>query len=220
VSRQVIIEAAEYVKASMAGVEPGHDWWHIQRVCGHARRIGRREGADLFVVELAALFHDIADHKLHQGHEGQEQGLEAVAAWLRSQVGTASVVDEVVAIVSSMGFTGAQPVTAASLNAAVVQDADRLDALGAIGIARAFSFGGSSGRTFYDPAQPPRLEMSKEEYRLHQGTVINHFYEKLLLLEERMNTDTGRSLAAESSAFMRQFLDRFFLEWRASVPSE
>jgi uncharacterized protein len=167
----------------------------------------------MFVVELAAIFHDIADYKFHDGDE--TVGSQKASDWLRSHDVPEHVATEVASIIRNMNFKGSsQSEISISINHDVVQDADRLDALGAIGVARAFSFGGFFKRTFYDPKIQPRLEMSRDEYRLHKGTVINHFFEKLLLLQDRMMTETGRQLAKERTPFLKLFLDQFLKEWK------
>ena len=212
-THQVINEAVRYVSTTLGSGDPGHDIWHVQRVRNYALYIGKKEAADIFVVELAALFHDIADYKFHDGDEtvGPQQAFD----WLRSQDVPEHVATEVASIIQNMNFKGSsQSEVPISINHAVVQDADRLDALGAIGVARAFSFGGFFRRTFYDPNIQPRLGMTRDEYRQHKGTVINHFFEKLLQLEDRMLTETGRQLAKERMPFLKLFLDQFLEEWK------
>jgi len=200
------------VKTKFYGEGTGHDWYHIDRVRRTALLIGRAEGADLELVELGALLHDIDDHKFN-GHD-----LEAGPLKAREIVfacgGDAALADKVSAIVSEVTYRGAEVATPiSSIESASVQDADRLDAMGAIGIARAFAYGGSKGRLLHSPERPPRQHESFEEYVADEGATTNHFYEKLLLLKDRMQTATGRKLAVDRHAFMEIFLNQFFGEW-------
>lgn len=208
--RGVIVAAEAFVREALAGESSGHDWWHIARVRTMARRLAREEGADAFVCELAALLHDVADDKV-AGDE--ETGLRTVRKWLAAQAVDEETSARVMAIIETMSFGGGNRPPMATLEGRVVQDADRLDAIGAIGIGRAFAFGGSRGRALYDPEQPPRTYASKAEYRASDSSTINHFHEKLLLLHERMNTATGRRLAAARHAYMQAFLAEFAAEW-------
>jgi uncharacterized protein len=211
-SSRLIDRTADHVKARLSGDGTGHDWWHVHRVWKMAKRIGKAEGADLLVVELAALLHDIADWKAHDGDS--EVGPKIARDWLGSLGVEPIVIEHVCQIIADISFKGAsvkQPVL--SLEGKVVQDADRLDALGAIGIARAFAYGGAKGRLIYDPAIKPMEHKTAEAYLQGGGTTINHFYEKLLLLKDRMNTATGRAIAEERHRFMEEFLRRFFDEW-------
>ncbi len=210
---EIILKAcAEYVKSELKEGEKGHDWWHIQRVWNTSLLIAKTEPVNLFVVELAALLHDIADSKFNGGDE--EAGPMKAEAFLRSMEVDPSVIEQVVLIVRNISFKGGNNLpgyTSAELQ--VVQDADRLDALGAIGIARAFHYGGFKNRLLYHPEIHPNLKMTKEEYKNSDAPTINHFYEKLLLLKDRMNTPTGKALAIDRHAFMEQFLARFEMEW-------
>ncbi|HZG67635.1 MAG TPA: HD domain-containing protein [Herpetosiphonaceae bacterium] len=209
---QVVAATVHHVRGLLDGEGTGHDWWHIERVWRLAIHIGQAEDADPFVVTLAALLHDIADWKFHGGD--LDAGPRAARAWLRSQNVDESVVDHVCAVVAQVSFKGALvPDAPGSREAMVVQDADRLDALGAIGIARAFAYGGSQNRSLYDPRVIPNAHVSFEAYRASRGTTINHFHEKLLLLRDRMHTPTARAIAAERHEFMVQFLERFLAEW-------
>lgn len=213
-SRKIIAKTAEHARQTLSADSSGHDWWHVHRVRQNALTIGRAEGADLFVVELASLLHDIADWKFHGGDESA--GPAAARRWLESLHVAPAVVEHVCDIVASLSFKGAgvsSPMR--SLEGMVVQDADRLDAIGAIGIARAFAYGGHAGRALYDPEVPPVLHQSFAAYKSNRGPTINHFYEKLLLLKDRMNTAAGRQLAGERHAFMEEFLQRFLAEWNA-----
>lgn len=209
----VIQACAEFVMNELAEGEKGHDWWHIQRVWNSAVLISQSEEVDRFVVELAALLHDIADAKFNGGDE--EAGPVKAAGFLNSLQVPSDVVEHVVQIIRNISFKGGnhhQEFTSKELQ--VVQDADRLDAIGAIGIARAFHYGGYKNRLLYHPRIVPNLKMTKEEYRNSDAPTINHFYEKLLLLRDRMNTKTGKKLAIQRHAFMEQFLEEFDKEWK------
>jgi len=211
-SAELIDGTAEYVKNALSGEGSGHDWWHVFRVWKMAKRIGQEEGADLLVVELAALLHDIADWKAHGGDS--VAGPEMAREWLGSLGVEPTVIEHVCRIIADISFKGAgveQPVL--SLEGKVVQDADRLDAMGAIGIARAFAYGGAKGQAIYDPAVKPTGHQTAESYLKSGGTTVNHFYEKLLLLKDRMNTPTGRAIAEKRHGFMGEFLRRFYEEW-------
>ncbi len=210
-STEIIEHTANYVKAALSGEWDGHDWWHIERVWRMAKRIGHVEGADMLVVELAALLHDIADWKAHGGDS--TIGPTMAMDWLTSLDLDSNIIQHVGQIIADISFKGArveQPTL--SLEGMVVQDADRLDAIGAIGIARAFAYGGSKGRVIYDPTCKPIDHQTTENY-LNSGTTINHFYEKLLLLKDRMSTPTGRTMAERRHQFMEAYLQRFYEEW-------
>lgn len=216
-NEQTIIAATvDYVKQELKGAEGGHDWWHIERVWNNAKLIAQTEPADLLVVELGALLHDIADAKFNNGDE--TIGPRKAKDFLQRLKVPAAVADHVEKIVANISFKGGN-FTAAfhSIELAVVQDADRLDALGAIGIARAFHYGGFKNRVIYDPAIEPNLQMTRELYKNNTAPTINHFYEKLLLLKERMNTGTGKRLATERHQFMQAFLDQFYREWEGKI---
>jgi len=208
----LVARTQEFVRQTLPTDATGHDWHHVFRVRRNAIEIARAEGADLLVVELAALLHDIADHKFHGGDESA--GPRVARQWLESLAAPAELVDHVCQIIARLSFKGAavaqEPL---SLEGQAVQDADRLDALGAIGIARAFAYGGQKGQVLYDPDVAPQLHASFEAYKKGVGTSINHFYEKLLLLKDRMHTPTGRRMAAERHAFLEEFLRRFREEW-------
>jgi uncharacterized protein len=210
-SPDLIDRTANHVTAALSGDGTGHDWWHVYRVWKMAQRIGQAEKADLLVVELAALLHDIADWKLHDGDS--TVGPRMAREWLNSLGVDGSVIENVCPIIANISFKGAkveQPPL--SLEGKVVQDADRLDAMGAIGIARAFAYWAAKGRAIYDPTVKPTEHRTAEAY-LKGGTTINHFYEKLLLLRDRMNTATGRAMAEVRHRFMEDYLRRFFEEW-------
>ena len=190
----------------------GHDWQHVDRVRRMALAIGREEGADLYVVELAALLHDVADWKFHDGDD--EIGPETAASWLRSLGVDGETTAHVREIVATISFKGAGvPTLMRTREGEAVQDADRLDGIGAIGIARAFAYGGYRGLPMHDPEAAPFLAASADAYKAHRGSTINHFPEKLLLLADRMNTATGRRLARGRHAFMERFLEQFHAEW-------
>ncbi len=199
-----------FVKQTLKNAEGGHDWWHIQRVHLNAKRIAANENVDQLVVELAALLHDISDSKFNGGNE--TLGAEIAADFLKKQVLTAERIEHVVLIINHISFKGGKEQQQFySLELGVVQDADRLDAIGAIGIARCFNYGGFKGSEIYNPSISPNPNMTKEEYK-KGGPSINHFYEKLLLLKDLMNTQTGRSMAEHRHEFMQQFLQEFFDE--------
>ena len=212
-SNEEIIELTEiFVKHTLENAEGGHDWWHILRVWNNAKNIANTEGGNGFVIELAALLHDIADAKFHGGDE--EIGPQKARHFLESLSVDEAVIEHVESIIRHISFKGGNfAATFSSPELAVVQDADRLDALGAIGIARTFNYGGFKNRVLYDPSVPPVLAMSKSEYKSTSAPTINHFHEKLLLLKDRMNTETGRKMAAQRHEYMEQFLAQFYLEW-------
>ena len=202
-----IIEAARrYVQAEMPEDYTGHDFLHVERVWKLAKRIAHECGADSTIVELAALFHDISDYKLNGGNE--TAGPEKARRWIEAHTGSRATADTVAQIILDIPFRGARVSTGTSLSleAQCVQDADRLDAIGAIGIARAFAFGGARKQPMLSADIKPQLHSSFEEYKKKNGTTVNHFYEKLLLLSSRMNTAPGRSIAEERHAMMLAFL--------------
>jgi uncharacterized protein len=213
--RDIIQKTADHVRGVLTGDSSGHDWFHIERVRNTALTIAREEGADLFIVELAALLHDVADWKFAGGDH--EAGPRAAKQWLESIGVEPTVVEPVCEIIAGLSFKGAGVATPMrSLAGQIVQDADRLDALGAIGIARTFAYGGHKGQAMHDPAITPQMHVSFEAYKNNVGTTINHFYEKLLLLKDRMNTGTGKRLAAERHVYMERFLEQFLAEWTRS----
>lgn len=204
-----------YVKQQLEGAEAGHDWFHIERVYRNALHIADQENCKREVVQLAALLHDIADSKFHGGDESI--GPKTARTFLESQHTDAATIDHVVKIIENISFKGGKTErTFSSLELDIVQDADRLDAIGAIGIARTFNYGGFKNRPMYDPAIAPNMHMTKEEYKASNAPTINHFYEKLLLLKERMNTSTGKKLAEERHRFMEVFLAQFYAEWEGA----
>lgn len=206
-----IEQTAEFVRRRLEGAEGGHDWYHTRRVWRMARQLALSEGADTIVVELAALLHDVADHKFHGGDE--ELGPQIAADWLAGLGADAATATHVTQIVRHISFKGGGTSPFRSLEFDVTQDADRLDAIGAIGIARAFNYGGFRNRPMYDPAVAPQVYADKESYKNSAAPTINHFYEKLLLLKDRMNTPSGRAEAESRHAFMEAFLTQFYREW-------
>lgn len=216
-NKELIIEnSINFVKQTLDGAEGGHDWWHIQRVWQLARTISESESADAFVVQLGALLHDIADAKFHNGDE--TIGAQLAADFLKTQNVSDDVIEHVVAIIDNVSFKGGNTDQKfKSIELDIVQDADRLDAIGAIGIARTFNYGGFKNREMYNPEIAPKLDMTKEEYRNSTAPTINHFYEKLLLLKDRMNTSTGKQMAEHRHRFMEQFLEEFYAEWEGKL---
>jgi uncharacterized protein len=209
----LIARAEQFARRELAGDSSGHDWWHVDRVRRLALRLAREERADELVVELAALLHDVADYKL-SGSE--EAGPQAVERWLRGQGVDDNAVDDVVAIIEGISFKGASVADQAlSIEGQCVRDADRLDAIGAIGIARAFAFGGHQGRALHDPSIAPQRHADAEAYMSAESTTVNHFYEKLLLLKERMSTTSARRIAEHRHQVMLDFLRELEREWDA-----
>jgi uncharacterized protein len=206
----ILSEAEAFAREQLSRDASGHDWWHIQRVVTLARRIAREEGADAYICELAALLHDVADYKI-AGDE--ETGLRTVRDWLSAHQVEDAISEQVMEIISTMSFGGGNRPPMRTLEGRVVQDADRLDAIGAIGIARAFAFGGSRGRALYDPGEAPASYTSAEAYHQSGSSTINHFHEKLLLLKDRMNTPYARTLAEARHQYMLAFLEEFTAEW-------
>ena len=207
-----ILETVQYVKKTLSGAEGGHDWFHIERVWKNAKLIAWGEECDLEVVELAALLHDIADSKFHGGDE--EIGPKTAANWLCSQNFPQDRIDRITSIIRAIRYKGgANDHEDHSIEFHIVQDADRLDAIGAIGIARTFNYGGFKNRAIYDPSIAPNLNMTKEEYKKSTAPTINHFYEKLLLLKDLMNTESGKRIAEQRHGFMESYLDQFYGEW-------
>ncbi len=213
---RIIQETISYVKQELADAEGGHDWFHIERVWKLSKHIAAVEQVDGFVVELGALLHDIADSKFNNGNENL--GPQKAAQFLDSKGLPSETIAHIQNIIEHISFKGGnQAQTFHSKELSVVQDADRLDAIGAIGIARTFNYGGYKNRKLYDPSIPPKLDMTKEEYKKSTAPTINHFYEKLLLLKDRMNTDTGRALAEERHQLMENYLEAFYKEWKVEL---
>jgi len=207
----LIGKTAAFVQQTLQNAEGGHDWWHISRVWNNAKRIAKGEQANGLIVELAALLHDIADAKFHNGDE--EIGPKTAGDFLHSQDVDEATIHHVQQIIRHISFkAGFDKKSFHSIELDIVQDADRLDAIGAIGIARAFNYGGFKGRELYNPEVKPNLNMTKEEYKNSSAPTINHFYEKLLLLKDKMNTETGKKLAQQRHDFMLAYLEQFYLE--------
>ncbi len=210
---ELITETIAFVKNELAAAEVGHDWFHIERVYKNALLLSKNEMVDEFIVSLAALLHDIADAKLHNGDEsiGPKKATEFLFKMNVDEV----IIHRVTTIISEMSFKNSigGKTQERSIEFQVVQDADRLDAIGAIGIARCFNYGGFKNRKLYDPEIAPKLNMTKEEYKKSNGPTINHFYEKLLLLKDEMNTKTGKQIAEERHNFMESYLKQFYAEW-------
>ncbi|WP_188207526.1 HD domain-containing protein [Alkalibacillus aidingensis] len=210
-NKEKVIELTiTFVRQELSGEGSGHDWWHIYRVTEMTKTIAQEEGADQFICTMAALLHDLADEKV-AGSE--EKGLATVREWLTKQEIPLDQQGEIIEIIQTISFKGGHGKELTSIEAQVVQDADRLDAIGAIGIARCFTFGGSKGHLMHDPEEKPKEQMTEEEYRKRNGTAVNHFYEKLLKLKDLMNTSTGKELAKERHRFMQDFLEQFYAEW-------
>jgi uncharacterized protein len=202
----------EFVKEKLEGAEAGHDWFHIERVWKLSQKITEGENCNNEVVELGALLHDIADPKFHNGDE--TIALKVSREFLENEDVSENTIEQVLFIIKNISFKNrAEAPKDLPLELKIVQDADRLDAIGAIGIARTFNFGGFKNNLMYHPDIEPKLNMSKEEYKKSDGTTINHFYEKLLLLKDLMNTDKGKELAQERHDVMLKFLDQFYKEW-------
>lgn len=211
-SQNLIKETISFVKNKLKNAESGHDWFHIERVWKNSQKIAETENCNRLIVEMAALLHDIADSKFHNGNE--EIGPETAMNYMNSLNLDKDSKLHIVNIIRNISFKGGHRHSDFnSIELQIVQDADRLDAIGAIGIARAFNYGGYKNRTLYDPEIKPDMNMSKEAYKNSSAPTINHFYEKLLLLKDLMNTEGGKKLAAERHLFMEQFLDQFYKEW-------
>ena len=205
-----------FVKEKLEGAEAGHDWFHIERVWKLSKKIAEKEGGNLELIELSALLHDIADPKFHNGDE--TLALKISKDFLEEIHVNAELIEQVLFVIKNISFKNrAEAPENPPLELQIVQDADRLDAIGAIGIARTFNFGGFKNNLMYHPEIKPNLGMNKEEYKKSNGTTINHFYEKLLLLKDLMNTETAKKIASERHDFMLQFLDEFYKEWNVEL---
>jgi len=210
--QKIIEKTVEFVKQTLSNAEGGHDWWHIYRVWKSSKQLAKQEDVDILVVELGALLHDIADSKFHDGDE--EIGAQKARAFLNSLQVKEEVIVHVENIINNISFKGGKEKQKFhSPELSVVQDADRLDALGAIGIARTFNYGGYKNREICNPTIKPNLLMNKEEYKNSTAPTINHFYEKLLLLKDKMNTISGKAMAEKRHAFMELYLNEFYREW-------
>jgi len=208
----IIDKTCQFVEQKLAGDGSGHDWWHIYRVWNLAKTIATQEGAHIQVVELSALLHDIADWKFHDGDD--TKGPQMAEQFLLENKVARDVIDPVVEIVATISYKGAGVATPMqSIEGKVVQDADRLDAIGAMGIARTFAYGGHKNRLMYHPDEKPVMHQSFAEYKKNTGHTINHFYEKLLLLKDRMNTASAKKMAEGRHQFMQSYLDQFYEEW-------
>lgn len=211
---QIVDKTKEFIQESLKNAESGHDWWHAYRVWKLSILISQKEDfdGDMLAVELAALLHDIADAKFNNGDE--TLALDIAFDFMDSMKLPKSTIDDVLFVIENISFKGGEiNYISKTTILKIVQDADRLDALGAIGIARTFSYGGYKQRPMYDPAKPPIMGMTKEKYRKNDGPTINHFYEKLFLLKELMNTKSGKELAEKRHLFMQQFVNQFYDEW-------
>ena len=201
-----------FIKQNLENAEGGHDWFHIQRVYKNALLIAQEETCDLRIVQLGALLHDIADSKFHGGDE--TIGPKIAREFLESENVNQETISHVINIIENISFKGGNfDKKFSSIELDIVQDADRLDAIGAIGIARTFNYGGFKNRPLYNPAIPPNSKMTKEEYKNNEAPTINHFYEKLLLLKDKMNTETGKQIARQRHHYMEGFLAQFYAEW-------
>lgn len=214
---EIIAKTMQYAKDTLGGEGSGHDWWHIERVWNNAKHIAEKEGiTDTYVIELAALLHDIADWKFHNGDE--EAGPRTARTWLESLEVEEENIDHVTDIIRKLSFKGAQVTTTMpTKEGMIVQDADRLDAIGAIGIARTFTYGGHKGREMYNPNIPPVMHNSFEAYKSNQSHTLNHFYEKLFLLKERMNTEAAKHIAEQRHHYMETFVQQFLSEWEGKA---
>ena len=212
INQNLINDTIAFVKKELENAEGGHDWFHIERVYKNAVLIANGENCDVLIVHLGALLHDIADSKFHNGDE--TVGPKKARLFLESKNVPENTITHVVNIIENISFKGGHETKKfSSLELDIVQDADRLDAIGAIGIARTFNYGGFKNRAIYNPEIKPNLNMSKEEYKNSDAPTINHFYEKLLLLKDKMNTKTGKEIAAQRHDFMELFLNQFYAEW-------
>jgi uncharacterized protein len=210
-NQTVISNTIEFVKDKLKGDSSGHDWWHIYRVTTLSRKIQAAEGGNLFIIELAALLHDVADWKFNTS---EQDGIDLISNWLKKQQVEKAVINDVLKIIQNISYKGeGEKNKMISLEGKIVQDADRLDAIGAIGIARTFAFGGYKGNEMHNPDFKPVADMKFDQYKKSSGTTINHFYEKLLLLKDRMNTETGAQLAKSRHQFMQEYLEKFYKEW-------
>ena len=213
---ELIHKTIKLVQEKLEGTESGHDWFHIERVWKLSLKIQEKEGGDKLIIELAALLHDIADPKFHNGDETLASKI--VRNFLTEQNLDPSVMEKVIFIIENMSFKNRNDAPEnLPLELKIVQDADRLDAIGAIGIARTFNFGGYKNNLMYHPDIKPKLNQTKEEYKKSNGTSINHFYEKLLLLKDLLNTDTAKNIADHRHQFMLQFLEEFYNEWNVNL---
>lgn len=210
--KDLINNTIVFVKQKLENAEAGHDWFHIERVYKNALLISKNENCDTTIVELGALLHDIADSKFHEGDE--TVGPKTARTFLESQKANQDIINHVIQIIENISFKGGNfEKKFSSIELEIVEDADRLDAIGAIGVARTFNYGGYKNRQLYNPNIQPNLKMTVEEYKKSEAPTINHFYEKLLLLRNKMNTTTGKQIAQKRHIFMENFLEQFHSEW-------
>lgn len=204
------------MKNKFANESSGHDWWHIYRVWSLSKKLAQKESADLTIVELSALLHDIADWKFNGGDE--TAGPVNAAEWLSRNRAKPKLIEAVCEIIATLSYKGAGVLTPMrTIEGKIVQDADRLDAIGAMGIARTFAYGGNKNRLIYNPDEPPVMHDNFEYYKNNTSHTINHFYEKLLLLKDRMNTQSAKKIAEQRHLFMENYLNRFFTEWNGNA---
>ena len=210
---EIIDKTIQFVAKELEHETTGHDWWHINRVLKLSEKIAGQEGGDIFKIKMIALLHDIADYKLN---EQEEEGVKKLTNYLNNTFNDHPIKQEIINDIYNLSYKGANVVQQQlSLEGKIVQDADRLDAIGAIGIARAFAYGGNKNRSMHDPDEAPNMHNSFEEYKLSKGSTINHFHEKLLLLKDRMNTTSAKKLAEQRHIYMSDFLKQFYAEWEA-----
>ena len=212
--QEQIQKTVAFVKNILEKDASGHDWYHIERVHKLAISLSEKEGGNRFVIEMAALLHDVADEKLN---ESEEAGMKKVSDWLEGLDVAEEEKEHILHIIANMSYKGGHGGNIETLEGKVVQDADRLDALGAIGVARTFAYGGAKGRLMYDPNIPPREVMTKEEYRKNNDPSLNHFYEKLLKLKDLMNTEAAKKEAEVRHRYMEEFIEQFMKEWNAQI---
>lgn len=214
--KEIIQKTINFVKKELSNAEGGHDWWHIYRVWKLSKHIAKKENVNFFIIELGALLHDIADYKFHNGNE--DIGPQKAREFLNSLNVKENIINHVENIIKNISFKGGnhnQRFKSKELN--IIQDADRLDAMGAIGIARTFNYGGYKKREIYNPEIKPNLNMTKDKYIKNTAPTLNHFYEKLLLLKNKMNTNTEKSMAKQRHKYMEQFLNKFYEEWEGEL---
>lgn len=208
--QEIISKTVQYVKKTLKNSEKGHDWWHTYRVWKLSKFIAKKEKTDNIIIDLGALLHDIADSKFYNGDE--KIGPKKAKVFLEKLELKTQIISHVVKIIENISFSKKQNFRSKELD--IIQDADRLDAIGAIGIARTFNYGGYKNRELYNPTIKPNLNMTKSEYKKSTSPTINHFYEKLLTLKDQMNTKTAKNLAKKRHKFMIKFLNQFYKEWK------
>ncbi len=207
---EILLKTKQHVQILLKEEGSGHDWWHIQRVYNNALLIMKENPCDDFLVKMVVLLHDVGDYKLH---DGIDRTRDLVYPFLKSLGLKDLFIENVMVIIKQIGFSENKKVTVTSIEAKIAQDADRLDAIGAIGIARTFQYGGHKGHILYDPKIPPVKDLSSEDYKKSTAPTINHFYEKLLLIKDLMNTDVAREMAQKRHDFMEIYLNQFYEEW-------